>query len=89
MGCKDTITWQTMPRSEEAGKGWLRGFAPVNDGVVNWQAQIEALTQLRQPLTFVMMPLYDEHDPLLRTEKLRQEVTYLKALAETSRLRQR
>lgn len=86
---KDTATWQTMPRSEEAGKGWQRTFTTVNEGVVNWQTQLEEVSRLPQPLTFVMMPFYDEHDHLLRTEKLKSEVRYLKALLDTSQRRRR
>ena len=85
--CKDTKTWQRMPRSEEPGKGWARAFCPVFDGVINWQAHFQALARKRFRGTIVLMPFYDADDPIERTANLKKEVDYLKALAEAANLR--
>jgi sugar phosphate isomerase/epimerase len=85
--CKDTYVWQEIPRSEEPGKGWERAFCPVYDGVVDWQRQLNALAERRFRGTVVLMPFYEPKDPIARTSNLKREVDYLKALAETSRLR--
>jgi sugar phosphate isomerase/epimerase len=81
--CKDTILKQTIPRSEEASKGWSRDFWPVFDGVVNWQNQLMALANIGFDGTAVLMPFYSRNDSRERTALLRQELDYLKALAES------
>ena len=78
VGVKDTITWQDSAHVTDADKGWRRNFAPLSEGVTNWQKLVDALLQNSFDGTLVFMPFYDEEDDSLRTTKLKAEVTYLR-----------
>ena len=78
MAVKDTVTWQEESIVNDPDKGWRRAFAPINKGVTNWQRVTEALKINNFEGTFVFMPFYSEDDTTGRTQKLKQEVAYLR-----------
>jgi len=80
MAIKDTVTWQERSIASDPDKGWRRTFAPISEGVTNWQRVMEALATFDFDGPFVFMPFYDEQDDALRTKKLKQEVAYLRKL---------
>lgn len=82
LGVKDAVWIHNSIRSDEPDKGWRREWAPIYEGIVNWQ---EVVTQLRSisfkgPLVF--MPFYDECDFITQTEKFHREVAYLRRILE-------
>ena len=85
---KDTGLTQNPAFLADADKGWRREWRPIDEGVVNWQEFIGALSQSRFHGTFVFMPFYHADEPAKVTPILKREVAYLRqilaAQAETT-----
>ena len=78
LGVKDSAIMRDPARAGEPGKGWVRRWCPLCEGVVNWYDVARALRAVRFGGTFVFMPFYDEHDPAEQARKLKREVAYLR-----------
>ncbi len=80
LAVKDTVTWQEKSLAKDPDKGWRRVFAPISEGVTNWNRVVDALSVNGFDGTFVFMPFYEEGDEVARTKKLRLEVEYFKQI---------
>jgi len=82
MGIKDSAPRQDANRMHEPGKGWRRDWVPLDEGVINWHGVISALQRANFRGPLVLMPFYDENDPVSHVAKLKREVAYLRSVIQ-------
>jgi Sugar phosphate isomerases/epimerases len=80
VGVKDSRIARDPARAHEPGKGWVRRWCPLDEGVTNWHAVMAALRAADASGTLVFMPFYHENDPAAHLATLRREVAYLRAV---------
>ena len=79
-GIKDTVLSRDTLAASAPDKGWRRIFAPIDEGVTNWQDFIRALAENNFQGTLVFMPFYHSKEPELLTVVLKWEVAWLRRL---------
>ena len=82
LGVKDMAWRRNEAGAHDPTKGWSRDWVPVCDGVINWQAVIDAVRTIPFNGTFVFMPFYNSDNPALMTEGLKRGVAYLRQMAD-------
>lgn len=82
VGVKDTAIAMRPDRLDRPEKGWQRWWAPIYQGVTNWHEVIGALKSIDFKGTFVFMPFYDIDDPSIMTDKLKNEVAWLRKIVK-------
>lgn len=80
-GIKDTALFPDKP--DPAGRcGLRRDWAPAHEGTVDWFAFFRACRTVAFRGTFVFMPFYSDQQPCEQIVRLRQEVAYLRKVAQ-------
>ncbi|MGJ3244274.1 MAG: sugar phosphate isomerase/epimerase family protein [Opitutales bacterium] len=81
VGVKDVL-WrrESEPDPDDPRKGWRQDWALLEDGVVDWQALIDALRSIAFAGPLVLMPHYHPDNPEGQTAGIRRDVAYLKQL---------
>jgi len=79
-GIKDSRLTRDAAQAGNPDKGWRRQWAPIDEGVVNWQQFIRSLHGIGFDGTFVFMPFYEQRDPAKLVAILKREVAYLRGI---------
>lgn len=83
VGVKDAVWVHDPGKAGEPDKGWRREWAPVYEGIVNWQEVVTQLRSINFQGPMVFMPFYDEDDFEAQTDKFQREVGYLRGIIES------
>jgi sugar phosphate isomerase/epimerase len=74
VGAKDSLVERTST------KGWERKWAPVYEGLANWEQIYAELNKIGFSGSMITMPFYHTDDFPLMFDKFKREVEYLKGL---------
>ncbi|HET6455494.1 MAG TPA: TIM barrel protein, partial [Armatimonadota bacterium] len=81
VGAKDSMT-ERSGSADSPTKGWERKWAPVFEGLANWEQVYAELNKIGFSGSMILMPFYDTDDFPLMFDKFKREVEYLKGLEE-------
>ena len=79
VGAKDSMT-ERSGKPDSPTKGWERKWAPVYEGLANWEEIFAELRKVGFGGPMVTMPFYDTEDFPLMFGKFKREIAYLKGL---------
>jgi sugar phosphate isomerase/epimerase len=80
LGIKDVKYEWDEREKDSPSKGWKEVWVPAYEGVINWYDIKKVLSESQFEGTFVFMPFYHTEDPEIMTKKLREEVSYIRAI---------
>ena len=79
VGAKDSIA-ERSGKEDSPTKGWERKWAPVYEGLANWEQVYAELNKIGFSGSMILMPFYDTDDFPLMFDKFKREIEYLKGL---------